>query len=107
MENALEEGKPVLTVSALDSVERAGLAMEAFTRTVLWAVPELTTVWTVPSAAEVAEAGEIVRPPTFESRAKVTLTPGRAPPVESVTLKITVEVSLRPVPFSPIVEGVA
>ena len=30
-----------------------------------------------------------------------------APPVESVTLKITVEVSLRPVPLSPIVVGVA
>jgi hypothetical protein len=103
----LEDGRPVLTVNALDSVESAGLAIVAFTLTVLCAVPELTTVCTVPSAAEVAEAGEIVRPPTFESRLKATEAPARGPPVASVTLNNTVDVSPSPVPFKPMVAGVA
>jgi hypothetical protein len=107
IENPLEDGRPVLTVKALDSVWSAGLAIAAFTLTVLCAVPELTTVCTVPSAAEVAEAGEIVRPPTVESRLKVTGTPGRAPPVASVTLNVTVDVSASPVPFKPMVAGSA
>jgi hypothetical protein len=103
----LEDGRPVLTVNALDSVWSAGLAIVAFTLTVLCAVPALTTVCTVPSAAEVADVGEIVRPPTIESRLKVTATPGRGPPVASVTLNITVDVSPSPVPFKPMVDGVA
>ena len=70
-------------------------------------MPALTTVCTVPSDADVAELGEMLMPPTVVSRANVTVTPARAPPVESVTLKITVDVSLSPVPFKPIVTGVA
>ena len=107
MEKAAEAGNPVVTVSWLDCVLRAGEAMVAVTRTTVCTVPELTTVCTVPSAADTALAGERLIPPTVVSSAKDTVTPDRAPPVESVTLNITVEVSLSPVPFKPIVVGVA
>jgi hypothetical protein len=40
-------------------------------------------------------------------REKSTVTPERGPPLESTTLKMTVEVWLRPVPLRPIVAGVA
>jgi hypothetical protein len=105
MEKPADAGNPVVTVNTLDCVLTAGDAMLAVTRTEVCWVPELTTVCTVPSEAEVAVAGEILIPPTVELRLNVTLTPGRAPPVESTTLKMTVDVSARPVPFSPIVTG--
>jgi hypothetical protein len=107
MEKPADAGNPVVTVNALDCVLKAGVAMVAVTRTEVCWVPALTTVRTVPSAAEVAEAGERLRPPTVEFSANATLTPGRAPPVESTTLKITEDVSANPVPFNPIDAGVA
>ena len=97
----------MVTVSALDWVLSAGEEMLAVTRIDVCWVPELTTVCTVPSAAEVAVAGDRVIPPTVVLRVNETLTPGRAPPVESTTLKMTIEVSARPVPFSPIETGEA
>ncbi len=81
--------------------------MLAVTLTTVCTGPALTTVCTVPSAADVALEGDRLIPPTVVSRANETVTPARAPPVESVTLKTTVEVSLRPVPLRPIVVGVA
>src|SRR6516162_10052495 len=107
MEKAFEAGRPVVTVSTLDCVLSAGDVMPAVTRTEVCTVPELTTVCTVPSAAEVAEAGDRLTPPTVVFRLNVTFAPGRGPPVESTTLKTTVEVSARPVPFKPILAGVA
>jgi hypothetical protein len=105
MEKPAEAGNPVVTVNTLDCVLTAGDAMLAVTRTEVCWVPDFTTVCTVPSVPDVAVAGERLRPPTSELRLNVTLTPGRAPPVESTTLKMTVEVSVSPVPFSPIVTG--
>src|SRR6266496_6598286 len=98
-EKALDLGRPVVTASTPDCVDNAGLAIDAVTTTDVCAVPELTTVWTVPSDPEVAFAGASDIPPTVVLSAKLTSTPGRGPPLESTTLKITVEVSLRPVPF--------
>src|SRR5579862_8734074 len=46
-------------------------------------------------------------PPTLVFKVKLTVAPGRGPPEESTTLKTTVEVSPSPVPFNPIVVGVA
>jgi hypothetical protein len=64
-------------------------------------------VCTVPSDEDVADVGVRLSPPTVVFRAKVTGTPERGPPLESTTLNMTVEVSLSPVPFRPIVGGVA
>jgi len=97
----------VVTAKTLDCVLSAGKAIAAVTRIDVCWVPELTTVCTVPSAADVAEAGERVIPPTVVFRLKLTLTPGRAPPVASTTLNTTVDVSVSPVPFSPMEVGVA
>ncbi len=107
IENVLDAGMPVVTVSELDCVLSAGEAMEAVTVTDVCTVPELTTVCTVPSAAEVAVAGERLRPPTVVFRAKVTETPGFGAPVASSTLKMSVEVTCCPVPFRPMVVGAA
>jgi hypothetical protein len=107
IENAFDAGSPVVTANTLDCVVKAGEAIEAVTRTEVCAVPELTTVWTVPSEPDWAVAGENEIPPTFVLNANVTTAPGRAAPVASTTLKMTVEVSAKPVPFNPIVEGVA
>src|ERR1700731_2280879 len=107
MEKPAEAGNPVVTVNTLDCVLSAGDAILAVTRIDVCWVPELTTVCTVPSEAEVAVAGERVIPPTVVLRLNETLTPGRGPPVESTTLKTTVEVSPNPVPFSPIETGEA
>jgi hypothetical protein len=97
---------PVDTVSTLDCVVKTGEEIAAVTVTGVCTVPELTTVCTVPSAAEVAEAGERVRPPTVVLKVKLTVTPGLGAPLESRTLNTTVEVEV-PVPFRPIVLGVA
>lgn len=105
--NVLEAGMPVDTVSELDCVLSAGEAMVAVTVTGVCTVPELTTVCTVPSAADVAETGEKLRPPTVVFREKVTVTPAFGAPVESSTLKMTVEVDGCPVPFRPIMPGMA
>ncbi len=102
-----DAGNPVVTVSALDWVLSAGDAMLAVTRIAVCSVPELTTVCTVPSAPETAVVGDRLNPPALVLRLKVTVTPGRAPPVESTTLNTTVEVSLSPVPLSPMEAGVA
>jgi hypothetical protein len=107
IENPAEAGRPVVTASTLELVVSAGEAIVADTTTDVCAVPELTTVWTVPSDAEVAVVGVRPRPPTVVFKANVTGTPERGPPLESTTLKMTVEVSLRPVPLRPIVAGVA
>src|ERR1700722_13392653 len=107
MEKPAEAGNPVVTVNTLDCVLSAGDAMVAVTRTEVCWVPELTTVCTVPSDADVAVAGDRVIPPTVVLRLNATPTPGRGPPVESTTLKMTVEVSPNPVPFSPISTGEA
>jgi hypothetical protein len=79
----------------------------AVTVTDVCTVPELTTVCTVPSAAELAVVGERLMPPTLVLRVKLTLTPGFGAPVESSTLKTSVEVEGCPVPFRPIVVGIA
>ena len=92
---------PVVIVSALDWVLRAGDAIVAVTRTAVCSVPELTTVCTVPSAADTADVGDRLMPPALVFRVKLTVAPGRAAPVESTTLKMTVEVSGNPVPLRP------
>lgn len=107
IEKAADAGNPVVTVNWLDWVLSAGEAMLAVTRTTVCTVPELTTVCTVPSEAVVAVAGDRLIPPTVLSSANVTVTPDFAPPVESNTLNMTVEVSFSPVPFKPMVVGVA
>jgi hypothetical protein len=95
----------VETVNALDSVLSIGVVdgVVAVTRTTVCTVPELTTVCTVPSVPDMAESGATLSPPTFVSGKKVTLIPGFGAPLESETLKISVAVSLSPVPFNPIV----
>ena len=64
-------GNPVVTVRLLDWVLSAGDATAAVTRTAVCSVPELTTVWTVPSAAVVALAGERLSPPAVVFSEKV------------------------------------
>ena len=79
----------------------------AVTRTAVCSVPALTTVCTVPSAPETAVAGDRLNPPAVVLRLNATVTPGRAPPLESTTLNTTVDVSFSPVPLSPMEAGVA
>ena len=57
--------------------------------------------------AETALVGERLNPPAVVLRAKLTVTPGVAPPVASRTLKMTVDVVGNPVPLRPIEVGVA
>jgi hypothetical protein len=97
----------VLTVNWLDCVLSAGLAMEAVTRTVECSTPALTTVCTVPFAPDTADAGDMPIPPAVVLRAKFTVTPDLAPPLESTTLNTTMDVSFNPVPLSPMEDGVA
>jgi hypothetical protein len=54
-----------------------------------------------------AVSGDRVTEPVLVGRLKVTVAPGRGAPVESTTRKTMVEVSATPVPFRPMVEGVA
>ena len=92
---------------SLDCVLSAGEAILAVTRTDVCTVPELTTVCTVPSEADMADAGARLRPPTVESRENDTVAPALGAPVVSVTVKITTEVAARPVPLRPIELGLA
>ena len=54
-EKPAEAGKPVVIASTLELVVSAGEAIVADTTTDVCAVPELTTVCTVPSEPETAE----------------------------------------------------
>src|SRR5690349_7516849 len=81
IEKLPELGKPVVTVNTLDWVASDGDVMLAVTRMEVWAVPALTTVCAVPSAPVVALAGDSVRPPTDVFKLKLTVAPGRGPPV--------------------------
>ena len=107
IEKPVEAGKPVDTASTFELVDSAGEAIVADTTTEVCTVPELTMVCTVPSDPEVAEDCDNASPPTVVFNPNVTSTPERGPPLESTTLKMTVDVSLSPVPLRPIVAGVA
>jgi len=107
MEKPAEAGKPVVIASTLELVVSAGEAIVADTTTDVCAVPALTTVCTVPSEPDTAEGCDRPIPPTVVFNLKVTVAPARGPPLESTTLNMTVDVSFRPVPLRPMVEGVA
>ena len=107
-EKCFWSGMPVDTTSVSDSVVIGGEVPRsvATTRTDVGIVPAVTSVVTVPPAADVAKRGFSVRPPTVSARplsekAKSTSVPCTGAPVVSETSNLRVENSWRPKPPVP------